>query len=632
MKKGATNTSHGPRAQQQPDGAVRASQMVTTYGPGSMVDLLRDAVLVGGLDFWSYPKEFAVPTIDEPRLREAIVRQFSERAAAGGARVELSSDQPFRAPPSGNDREPTKFSGVAVAEFPRWFVCQNPSCRQLLQARDGLEFKSHRYWHHCGAGKSKKPSECVPVRFVEACKRGHLDDFRWILFVHELQNKERCAKPELVFDEGPSGDFDDIAIRCLSCGANARLRTAMSGMPMRCRGRRPWLGREGDEECGENVRLLVRTATNSYFSQSMSALSIPDKSKELHNKVRTHWSVLKGANAGSLPVFRTIESVRHDLDGYRDDEVLDAIGALNEDKPGPAVPIRTAEYAQFTSAKVESVGELPADDEVFFARRAVARSPWPEGVAAVVVVPKLREVIAQIGFTRLEPVTPDVQGEYDLGVQTAALGLTTNWLPASEIRGEGVFIELDEAKVRAWEARPEVQARGRELLHGYETWKASAVSAPEFPGVRFYLLHSLSHLLLSAISLECGYAASAIRERIYCGPSERDLHTPMAGILLSTGTTGSEGTLGGLVEQGRSLETHLRHAWDLGRLCSNDPVCGGHSPERDHAERYLEGAACHGCLFVAECSCERFNRYLDRALVVPTLGHSDRVAFFSKRP
>jgi hypothetical protein len=86
------------------------------------------------------------------------------------------------------------------------------------------------------------------------------------------------------------------------------------------------------------------------------------------------------------------------------------------------------------------------------------------------------------------------------------------------------------------------------------------------------------------------------------------------------------------VEQGRHLLTHLRRAYHLGVLCSNDPVCAHHSPKDDPAERYLEGAACHGCLFIAECSCERFNRYLDRALVVPTIGHPPDLAFFSEMP
>jgi hypothetical protein len=201
------------------------------------------------------------------------------------------------------------------------------------------------------------------------------------------------------------------------------------------------------------------------------------------------------------------------------------------------------------------------------------------------------------------------------------------WLPAAEVRGEGVFIELDPDAVAAWEQRPSVQRRAETLLRAFEADSKGG----QFPGVRFYLLHSLSHLLLTAISLECGYAASAIRERIYCAPEGAD-GGAMAGILLSTGTTGSEGTLGGLVEEGRRIRHHLSEAWSLGRLCSNDPVCANHDPASGTDDRRLEGAACHGCLFIAECSCERFNRYLDRALVVPTIGNPDDLAFFPEQP
>jgi len=145
------------------------------------------------------------------------------------------------------------------------------------------------------------------------------------------------------------------------------------------------------------------------------------------------------------------------------------------------------------------------------------------------------------------------------------------------------------------------------------------------------MLHSLSHLLITAISLECGYAASAIRERIYCAPAT-GTSAGMAGILISTGTTGSEGTLGGLVEEGRRLRHHLAEAWELGRLCSNDPICASHDPSSDSSDRRLEGAACHGCLYISESSCERFNQYLDRSLVVPTIGNDPELAFFREKP
>jgi hypothetical protein len=613
-------TSYAPRVQQQPDGTVRQSQVVTTFGPGSMVDLLHDAVLVGGLDFWSYDKNYAIPHIPEPRLRDAIVERFQQLGR------ELSADMPFRAPPMGNDREPTRFAGVTVLEFPQWFVCQNASCRALMR-KDGLDLKSHRYWHQC---TRTEKAECVPVRFVLACKKGHVDEFPWIAFVHEAQAKPRCAAPSLTFEEGATGDFNDIRVVC-ACGASAPLSHALGGLKLHCRGERPWLGPEGKEDCDESAKLLTRTASNSYFPQVMSALSIPDPAGEIQERVRGVWDVLKSATREILPVFRQIEKVRIALEGLGDAEVMEAIEVLKQDRPSTQGPIRTAEYRQLSTSKPEAFGDLPPMGATFFARTAKVRDGLPAGMSKLVVVPKLREVVAQIGFTRLEPVTPDVQGEYDLGVKTAALGLTTNWLPASEIRGEGVFLELTEKAVQAWEEREAVKERARALCAGYEAWSRTMEYAPPFPGVRFYMLHTLAHLLMSAISLECGYAASALRERIYCGPSHRD-PTPMAAILLSTGTTGTEGTLGGLVEQGRQIRAHLQSAFDIGRLCSNDPVCATHSPENDHAERWLEGAACHGCLFVAECSCERFNRYLDRALVVPALGHPKELAFFSARP
>lgn len=114
------------------------------------------------------------------------------------------------------------------------------------------------------------------------------------------------------------------------------------------------------------------------------------------------------------------------------------------------------------------------------------------------------------------------------------------------------------------------------------------------------------------MSLECGYAASSIRERIYASDAGY-------GILLYTGSPGSEGTLGGLVQVGNQLEEHLNVALELGKLCSNDPVCAQHQPDNVQEERFLHGSACHGCLLIAETSCERRNEFLDRALVVATV-------------
>ncbi|HXV60098.1 MAG TPA: DUF1998 domain-containing protein [Vicinamibacteria bacterium] len=602
----------------RPEGQVRQSQVITTYGAGALIDLVDQAVLVGGLDFWDYGQS-GYRIIQEPRLRDALAESFR---AAGR---ELSFENAFREPPAGDGRQPSRAVGIQVLEMPRWFVCQNPRCRALVRS-DGLDLKGGRYRHQC---EQKKGTECVPVRFVGACRRGHIQEFPWIYFVHRAVER-RCPSPSLKLLEGATGDFSEVSVQC-ACGAREKLSGAIApeANPP-CEGKRPWLGVEGDEECSEPLRLLVRTASNGYFPQVVSALSLPEKGRELEVAVRTNWDVLQAATRETITAFRAIPKVKAAVEGYTDEQVLKAVQAVKQDLPVARKPIRTAEFEQLIDSKPEAPGDLPRAEDAFYARSFAPKTGLPGKVSQIVLVRKLREVQAQVGFTRIEPVTPDLQGEFDLQVQSQVLGLTTNWIPASEIRGEGVFLRLDEKAVRDWEERDSVRRRGLELLRGYDAWAAELRNAPEFPGVRFYLLHSLAHLLVSAISLECGYSASALRERIYCAPANSDL--PMAAILLSTGSAGTEGTLGGLVEQGRQIGDHLERAFDMGSLCSNDPVCASHSPENDPSERTLEGAACHGCLFIAECSCERFNRYLDRALVVPTIGHDPELAFFSEKP
>ncbi len=184
-----------------------------------------------------------------------------------------------------------------------------------------------------------------------------------------------------------------------------------------------------------------------------------------------------------------------------------------------------------------------------------------------------------------------------------------------------MLLSFKREKLEAWLKRPAVKRRLDELVAGHDArFVGAGKDTPKFPGGLFVLLHSLSHLLITAVALECGYAASAIRERIYVTQGG-------CGILLYTGTPDSEGTLGGLVQVGRRIEHYLREALDLGRLCSNDPVCAQHRPDNANEERFLHGAACHGCLLIAETSCERRNEYLDRALVVATVSDQEAELF-----
>lgn len=613
----------------RPDGQLRQSQLVTTFGPGAMVDLVDRAVVVGGLEHWGFGKAGYV-ALDDARLRRSLV----SRLKALDPDLDLARDGYFRMAPEGDARDPFPSVGIRALEFPRWLVCQG--CRRLARAAEGFENKPNGYVHECT--KNKK-SRAVPVRFVAACKRGHLADFPWVSFAHLDREGGTCDRFELYLEEKALGDIARIFVRCENCGSQTSMSRA-TVLPFACGGDRPWLGgRAANEKCDQQSELLVRTASHAYFAQVVSALRLPDPEPDplrLRLREKDVWkAVQKITTPDELAVVaRLMEQVGSAVQGYKAEAVLAAIRSENESSGADAErPLRSVEYERLVSAPAEQPGVLPDPGAQFAAYRVPKhRIDLLSGIRGLVVVPELREVRVQVSFSRFDSVGANLQGEYDFkkaAIKPAVLTLPTGnekWLPAAEVRGEGIFVELDQAAVRTWEQRDAVRQRAEQLLRAFE-----ADGRGEFPGVRFFLLHSLSHLLLTAISLECGYAASAIRERIYCGQAETD-GPNMAAVMLSTGTTGSEGTLGGLVEEGRRLRHHLREAWDLGRLCSNDPVCAAHDPSSESSDRRTEGAACHGCLYIAEPSCEWFNKLLDRALVVPTIGNDPALAFFRERP
>jgi len=373
--------------------------------------------------------------------------------------------------------------------------------------------------------------------------------------------------------------------------------------------------------------LLIRTASNAYFPQQMSVISLPDRDEVVAAAVDQIWQ-------NFLEYVETIDELREErrrkppvksvLEGLTDEEVFSEIRTR---RSGGAASIKTVKQAELETlmASRAEIGEDRPDGN-FFAR-AMPRErwdqPWMTAIDRVVLVHRLREVVALAGFTRFEAAAPDVTGELEMGVRRAALARETTWLPAVENRGEGIFLLFNSETVETWSRREDVQDRGAKLVAGFECWRSEHQGTRrQFPRMPYIMLHSFSHLLLTSVSLECGYPASSIRERTYALPGTG------YGILLYTGSSDAEGTLGGLIQVGRQIHEHVRAALDLGELCSNDPVCAQHEPQNAHERRFLHGAACHGCVLVAETSCEQHNEFLDRALVVPTVDNLG-IEFFS---
>lgn len=593
----------------RPHGQIRRSQLITSFGPGSMMDLPNHSVLISGLDSWSTGGD----EIIEPRLVEKLKELF---------------DPPLQVlklytPPPDNDDPTSPQTGITAWQFPEWFITQDVDSDHghgVVRAR----MLVHRRMLTKGKfiDDSRKKRSVVPVRFVRACRNGHIGDLDWYEFVHG--GATDCRRPLWIEERGTSGDLSEVWVRC-ECGKGERNMAQAAESPQtlgRCDGKRPWLGPYSAEKCGEPNRLLIRTASNAYFPQLMSVISLPDRNESIREAVETVWDFIgEVEDVEMLRYERRKAKVHAVLDGYRDEEVLAEIKVRRGQSAESQKSIKQAEMETLIASKDELGDDKP--DGTFFARnlpRAAWDRPWMSGVERIVLVHRLREVMAQVGFTRFEAVSPDIDGELEIGVRRASLAREITWLPAIENRGEGVFIQFRKEAVEEWVSRKDVIDRGMRLLAGYDAWKGEHTGSRkkfvEAGGLLPYVLfHSFSHLLLTAVSLECGYPASSIRERIYTIPDVG------YGVLLYTGTSDAEGTLGGLIQVGRRIHEHILNALKMGELCSNDPVCAQHQPANPHERRFLHGAACHGCLLISETSCEQHNEFLDRALVVPTVDH-----------
>lgn len=599
-------------------GEVRPSQLMFSFGVGATLDLPGFSALVLGLDSW---EKDLCPPVSEPRLLAAVQR------------VVNTPVKELRLAPVQDDGEVHPARGVPVVPFPRWMYCTQ--CHLMAPLEDGIFEKREdrgkpvRFVHtHCpNARNPQYPPNALPIRFLFACAAGHLSDIPWIEFVHDGHS---CKDPRLYMHEySVTGDVSDIKIVCNTCNAQKNLVELIGKLrikePMfRCKGLHPHLRTTSQEGCDETTHLINLGASNLWFPQSISVLSIPDTTSALTEYLRSHWEDFEDVETLDAVKYLSKPSRHPKLAAYPPEEILQAI---KSDKEQAAQSVTTPDDIKLPEWEVLSgKTQIEPSPTLNVCPSDTPPTGYDRWFDCGMLVRQLSEVRAMYGFTRL-----NTQQELDLGIVTPQSVVpltrlaTPEWLPAFESHGEGIFLRLREDAVQQWERRDSVQKYAKAFRDAHTAWRKSRRfenPAEGFPGMRYILLHSLAHALMQQIVLDCGYTAASIRERLYCRTSE-DPGGPMAGFLLYTAATDSEGTLGGLVSLGRpsTLGRYITQALENMRLCSSDPLCAERKPDADG--RGIHGAACHACLFAPETSCECGNRYLDRNVLVYTFADLD---------
>ncbi|WP_328721473.1 DUF1998 domain-containing protein [Streptomyces sp. NBC_00247] len=569
-------------------GSVRRAQMITTYGVGSLVAVDNESFIVSGIDSWNVSE---APVIRENRLERVL------------------GVKSFRLPPASDD---TSRDGVHVRRFPLWHSC--PNCNVLQPV---ARFNSPPGKNECGdCGE-----ELVPSRFVMACAQGHIDDFPYWKWAHRGYGSAAgpCGGEMRLRSTGKTASLRSILVSC-SCGVpevsmeGAFRSAALADLKVLCRGKRPWLGGAPDESCAERPRTLQRGSSVVWQPIVKTALSIPPHSSGQASRLEPHMDSLRTLSDDAIELYLRVLAIELKYE-FSVEAVRALIAAESPDgdsdqgQDNAFHELRRQEYKTLIVGQPESETD---HEEQFVCEppRSSASVLQPHGVVGPMLVKRLREVRVLKAFSRVD--TPETNSD----VHEAELSLSrTDWLPAMEVQGEGVFLRLDEQRVDDWARNPAVAARADRLranhLRLMRERSKDPESVPDSPASpRMVLLHTLAHVLINEWSLDGGYPAAALRERLYVDDT-------MAGLLVSTATSDSAGSLGGLVAQGEpdKLAATLRSALKRAQWCSADPLC---VESEAGGVGGINLAACHACVLLPETSCEHYNGLLDRALLIGT--------------
>jgi hypothetical protein len=524
---------------------------------------------------------------------------------------------------------------VPVTPFPQWLRCT--ACN-VLAAIDSGEFAfvnanprtphEAKFVHDCKRGKPL----AVAARFTLVCTAGHLDEFPYTPYVHRGQTCGKTPRPKLRMKDHGGNQAANVTIECVACGVKRNIREAMGERGRRnlpnCRGRHPHLGTYETNGCAQEPVLMVAGASNQWFPLTLSALALPKaQGGDIDKLLDDHWPDLELIeDRGQFDFMARMPKFTF-LKEFDADAVVAAIAARKQGTTGPSPSAPDVQADLFGPEWDALSGPVPTPSDDFALRQMPVPARLSELFSDVRQVERLREARALIGFTRLDapdPESPEIATRVELSRGTR------NWVPASEVRGEGVFLRVRDGLMAEWTARMEKSPHMDAHRQAYARFRANRKSDRKtsdfdpysgWPGARYIALHTLSHLLIRTIALECGYNSASLAERIYAG----DEQNPRTGILIYTAVPDSEGTLGGLVSlaEEREFDRIVRRALTDAGHCSADPLCAERLPQ-DPAD-FLHGAACHVCLFVSETTCERGNRFLDRRFIVPLTGDQDPV-------
>ncbi len=470
-----------------------------------------------------------------------------------------------------------------------------------------------------------------------------------------------CSNSNLKWTENStkSEGYASIYIECLNCGTKVNLEGINSLQP-NCKGHRPWqmdlnnpdfilsekcyIRGEQQNDC-EKMQVSLVTANNIYYANGFSSLFIPmHLAEDITRELLDAFEILEeryNRKNSSSPISKDefwSKKVATDFNEFLDDNAI----VINTDKlqfedslkklflkvdinqiKDLHEEYRWQEYRCLSqNSSISDIEEnkglnfqdiqLPTELEPFFTK--------------IQQVEELKVTNIQLDFTRVRPkeriVRINKSGEKviedtSVGQNTFSIKKEELFvLPANETYGEGLFFQFNDDTINKWIENNSSQLEGRfssflnKEIDGKEQL-AGIKQRIKNNGIKHFLIHSFSHLMMRELEFSCGYPTASLKERLYISNTPEKV---MSGVLIYT-AEGSEGSMGGLVSQGepeKILEI-LKKGLQRSENCSSDPLCW----ESDgQGILDLNLSACFSCSLVSETACEEMNLGLDRRVIV----------------
>ncbi len=624
---------------------IQTRKAISSYGGvGSIIETRDGSILIDNFNEWPF---FQTINGQFEEHNFVIDKRFKNRLSKYFQELEHLIKIPVNDLKQGFKPE-NPFAFLSAKYFPEWFYCNNcnrfdriDNWKRNWENNVDSYHKDNFYPPKCyscyvkNRDKKKKFYDLEQARFILTSPNGEIADIPWDKWsLLRGRKKEENSEPnettseeeiitlaniqvpeDVIFEYKTSDKLDDlkgiwiIAKRKNGEQINFTTLSGLFNLRVKIQDLLP-----NTKETDILFKPVIRSSNSVYYPNILSSIFIPanDELNEFSiNLIKEEYN--DGSNAQTIS--RNLKRYKNiDIDSETIQKLID--NNFSERKFEIA---KTENQYRFDEYKFITKKDSEIIEEKLIFNKIDSYFFQSDLIKSIFKMDKIKISSVQTSYTRQEPIASNAILEDEdpektsiesiVKKFTSTYGKATKYLPAIESFGEGVFFEFDNKILDEWiKNNPKIQERVSILIGNKQQFESTFNEDFDL-NPKYVLIHTFSHLIIKELEYLCGYPSTSIQERLYI-----DENPEMNGVLIYT-IAGSEGSYGGITsicddnKIGKLIESAMIRAMD----CATDPICY-HTHGQGVANLNL--SACFSCTLLPETSCEKFNCYLDRRILV----------------